>query len=209
VRVMAVAASVVLAVSVLLSPQLRAAGSSCRAVSFTVELDAGKSYVQEVGGLHFKITAADGKGSCNGWSFTLEDAEGNDFIYPVNMPLRFNPSQFLGCSYGLTAKQGLEMKRSMRFILNEQDYLRLDPLMRNALWPYSAPDPEHAGEKYLDAISAVQTGLMRLNTVRYKISPDGLIQSATFRVELLAPESFSFGQGLKPHSTPCPESSAE
>ena len=203
-RVMSVAASVVLAVLVPPGPHLWAAGNSCRAASFTVKLDAGKSYAQEVGGLQFKIRAATGKGSCNGWAFTLEDAEGNDFIYPVNMPLRFNPSQFLGCSYGLTAKQGLEMKRNMRFILSEQDYLRLDPLMRNALWPGDSPDPEHAGEKYLDAVGAAQTGLMRLNTVHYKISPDGLIQSATFRVDLIAPASFHFEPDLKPHPAPCP-----
>ena len=206
---MTIVVSVVLAVFVPLRPQLWAAGNACSSVSFTVELGAGKSYVQKVGALQFKINAATGKGSCDGWSFTLEDADGNDFIYPVNFPLRFNPSQELGCSYGLTARQGLEMKRNMRFILSEQDYLRLDPLMRNALWPYSAPDPEHAGEKYMDAVGATQTGLMRLNTVRYRISPDGVIQSATFRVEMTAPASFHFGPGLKPHPAPCPPTSAE
>lgn len=128
-------------------PQPFASGPGCSGVSLTVKLDAGKSYAQKVGGLNFKISPDSGKGSCNGWAFTLEDADGNDFIYPVNMPLRFNPSQFLGCSYGLSAKEGLEMKRNMRFILNKRDYLRLDPLMRDALWPYSSPDPEHAAEK--------------------------------------------------------------
>jgi len=202
-------AAVVLALFGTLRSQLRASGNSCSAVSFTAKLDAGDSFAQKVGGLEFKLTATHGKTSCNGWGFSLEDGNGNDFIYPVNMPLRFNPSQFLGCSYGLTAKQGLEMKRSLRFILSEQDYLRLDPLMRDALWPGDSPDPEHAAERYLNAIRAVQTGLIRLKTVRYELSSDGLIQSATFRVDLIAPAGFRFDTALKTYSTHCPPTPAE
>jgi hypothetical protein len=192
-----------------LRPQLRASGNSCSAVSFTAKLDAGNSFAQKVGDLKFKLRAVDDKALCNGWAFSLEDANGNDFIYPVNMPLRFNPSQLLACSYGLTAKQGLEMKRSMRFILTEQDYLRLDPLTRAALWPADSPDPEHAGEKYLKAIGMVRTGLIRLNTVQFKLSPNGLIRSATFRVKLIAPASFHFQSSLQPYSTPCPPTPAQ
>jgi hypothetical protein len=129
------------------SPQPRATGPRCSAVRFTAKLDAGHSFVQKVGDLRFKIRAAHGKAVCNGWIFTLEDAGDHDFIYPVNFPLRFNPSQYLGCSYGLTARQGLEMKRDMRFILTEQDYLRLDPLMKDALWPADSPEPKHDGER--------------------------------------------------------------
>lgn len=186
-------------------PSLRAGTpGQCRAVTFTASLDAGNRFVQKVGDLKFAIRATHDKGFCNGWTFSMEDASGNDFIYPVNMPLRFNPSQFLGCSYGLTARQGLEMNRTMRFILAEQDYLRLDPLMENALWPGESPDPDHAAEIYLKAIRAVHTGLLRLKTVHFKLSPNGLIRSATFRVELIAPASFHFGSLLKPYSTACP-----
>jgi hypothetical protein len=186
-----------------------ASGPRCSAVSFTAKLDAGNSFAQKVGNLEFKIRAAHGKALCNGWTFTLEDADGHDFIYPVNFPLRFNPSQLLGCSYGLTARQGLEMKRRMRFILTERDYLRLDPLMKDALWPADSPDPEHAGERYLDAIRTVQTGLIRLKTLRFNLSPNELIHSATFRVELIAPGSFHFDPGLNPYATACPPTPAQ
>lgn len=191
------------------SPQPRADGPRCSAVQFTAKLDAGHSFVQKVGALEFKMRAAHGRDLCSGWTFTLEDAGGHDFIYPVNFPLRFNPSQYLGCSYGLTVRQGLEMKRSMRFILTEQDYLRLDPLMKDALWPADSPEPKHAGERYLKAISGIQTGVIRLNTLRYKVSPDGFIRSATFRVELIAPASFHFDPGLKLHPTACPQTPAQ
>ncbi len=192
-----------------LQPQLGASGNSCSAVSFTAKLDAGKSFAQKVGDLEFKIRANHDKALCGGWTFTLEDAGGHDFIYPVNFPLRFNPSQLLGCSYGLTVRQGLEMKRSLRFILTERDYLQLDPLMKDALWPADSPDPKHAGEKYLQAIRTIQTGLLRLDTLRSNVSTDGLIQSATFHVDLIAPGSFHFEPGLKPYSAPCPPASAQ
>lgn len=192
-----------------LQPQLGASGNSCSEVSFTARLDAGNSFAQKVGGLEFKIRANHDQALCNGWTFTLEDAGGHDFIYPVNFPLRFNPSQLLGCSYGLTVRQGLEMKRRMRFILAERDYLRLHPLMQDALWPADSPDPKHAGERYLQAIRTIQTGLLRLDTVRSHVSPDGLIRSANFRVDLIAPASFHFEPGLNPHPAPCPPASAE
>ncbi len=175
----------------------------CSAVSFTSRLDAGKSYVRKVGNLEFRITAAQGNGLCHGWTFSLEDKSGNDFVYPVNMPLRFNPSEMLDCSYGLTARQGLEMKRRMRFILTEQDYLRLVPLMRDALRPGDSPDPDHAAERYLKAIDAVPTGFLRLDTLHFELSSAGLIRSATFRVELIAPSSFHFDPPLKPRSIAC------
>lgn len=181
----------------------------CSAVSFTAKLGSGKSFEKKVGGLRFKIRAAHGKDLCGGWTFTMEDASSHDFIYPVNFPLRFNPSQLLGCSYGLTVRQGLEMKRSMRFILNERDYLQLDPLMKGALWPADSPDPKHAGEKYLNSVRSVQTGLIRLDTLRSDISPGGLIRSATFRVELVAPSSFHFQPALKPNPAPCPATPAQ
>ncbi len=191
-----------------LQPQLGASGNSCSAVSFTAKLDAGNSFAQKVGALEFKMRAAPGKDLCGGWTFTLEDAGGHDFIYPVNFPLRFNPSQLLGCSYGLTVRQGLEMKRSLRFILSERDYLQLEPLMKDTLWPADSPDPKHAGERYLQAIRTIQTGLLRLETLHSNVSPDGLIRSATFRVALIAPASFQFEPGLEPHPAPCPPASA-
>jgi hypothetical protein len=198
-----------LALSGGLWPRSSASGPQCNAVSFTARLNEGESFAQKVDDLEFKIWPTHDKGFCDGWTFSLDDPDGHDFIYPVNMPLRFNPSQFLGCSYGLTARQGLEMKRSLRFILTEGDYLRLDPLMRNALWPGDSPDPEHAAERYLKATAALRTGLVRLNTMRFEVSPDGLVRSAVFRVDLIAPADFHFNPALKPHSMTCPATLAQ
>lgn len=192
-----------------LGPQPGASPARWNAVSFTVRLEAGHSFNQKVGGLEFKLRGTNDKRLCNGWWFSLEDAGGHDFIYPLNMPLRFNPSQFLGCSYGLTVRQGLEMKRSLQFILTEEDYLRLGPLMSDALWPANSLDPEHAGEKYLAALRTVRAGLIQINTAHFDLSPNGLIRSATFRVKLTAPGSFQFDPALKPHPTACPATPAQ
>jgi hypothetical protein len=176
----------------------------CNAVSFTARLHAGEDFTQKVDDLEFEIRPTHDEGFCDGWYFSLEDPRGHDFIYPVNMPLRFNPSQYLGCSYGLSARQGLEMKRSLRFILTQGDYLRLDPLMRNALWPGDSPDPEHAAERYLKAIAAVRRGFVRLSTLHFELSSDGLVRSAVFQVDVIAPADFHFNPALKPYSMTCP-----
>jgi len=186
-----------------------ASGPHCSAVSFTATLNAGESFAQKVDDLEFEIQPTHAEGFCDGWTFSLLDPHGRDFIYPVNMPLRFNPSQFLGCSYGLTAREGLEMKRNLRFILTEGDYLRLVPLMRNALWPGDSTDPEHAAERYLKAITAVRTGLVRLNTVRFEVSANGLVRSAAVRVDLIAPADFHFNPALQPYSMACPATIAQ
>lgn len=203
-RATVIAVLVGLALSAGLWAQSSASVPRCKAVSFTARLKAGESFTKKVDDLEFEILPTHDKAFCNGWYLSLDDPHGNDLIYPVNMPLRFNPEQYLGCSYGLTIRQGLEMKRSLRFILTEGDYLRLDPLMRNALWPGDSPDPKDAAKRYLTAIAAVRTGLVRLKTMRFEVSSDGLIRSAEFRVVLIAPADFHFNPALKPHSMTCP-----
>ncbi len=201
---------VALALSGGLWPPSSASGPHCNAVSFTASLNAGEGFAQKVGDLEFLIQPSHDKDTlCDGWGFSLQDPHGHDFIYPVNMPLRFNPSQDLGCSYGLTAHQSLEMKRSLRFILTQEDYLRLYPLMWNALWPGDSPDPERAAVIYLKAIDAVRTGLVRLNTLRFEVSSDDLVHSAVFRVEAIAPADFHFNPAMKPHSVACPDTLAQ
>lgn len=198
-----------LGLSGLLRSHPSASTKQCNGVSFTARLDAGHSFTQKIGGLSLQIRASHDGRPCSGWFFSLEDASGHDFIYPVNMPLRFNPSQILGCSYGLSARQGLEMKRRMRFILTERDYRRLEPLMEDALWPGDSLGPKHAAEKYLKEVGTVPTGRLRLDTLHFKLSANGHIRSATFRVELIAPSSFHFDQALKPYSTACPALAAQ
>ena len=43
-----------------------------------------------------------------------------DRIYPVNLPLRFNPNQDIGTSYGISAKQKLQDPIDYAFVPDEQ-----------------------------------------------------------------------------------------
>lgn len=175
----------------------------CNGISFVAKLKAGSNFEQKVDGLKFEIRPNKGMRPCGGWYFTSDDAAGHDFINLVNLPWRFNPSQFLGCSYGLTAEQGLEMKRSMRFLLTEQDYVRLYALARNTLWSGDSSDPEQAEKKYIRVLSKVRTGVILIETQHFKISKSGVVRSAEFKVELIAPASFVFSRALNPHPTAC------
>ena len=151
-----------------------------------------------------KVRANKGLKVPNGWTFTLEDAAGCDYIAPVNPPLRFNPTETLGPGYGLNARESLKMDRGeIRFILNEADYKRIDPLWRNALWPADAPDPDHAIENYLTAIKRLRMGSLRVSILQSDFSPDDIALSATVRFDLTAPSEFPFDPALKPLPAGC------
>ena len=139
-----------------------------------------------------------------GWTFSLEDAEGRDYIYPVNPPLRFNPSQYLGRAYGESARQSLSSTRELRFLLNKADYERFWPLVTNALWPYSAARPDKATEEYFTELGKLRTGLLRLKIVKSDVTSDDMIRSGEFTVEFVAPSDTHFDPQLKPYPEGCP-----
>lgn len=190
-----------------LFPQETKAAPQCAAVTLRISLKAGDTFQRRINGLTFRVRATKDAGSCYGWRFFLEDAAGHDFIYPVNPPLRFNPSQLLGCGYGESAQQLLKWDRELRFLLDQADYEHFDPLVEKALWPYNAPNPAHAAEDYLTALAKLRTGLLRLKILSSDVAPDGAVRSAELEVELIAPSDFHFDSSLKPRSTACPHQS--
>jgi hypothetical protein len=177
----------------------------CTKAVMEFSLAAGKSYEQPISGnLTFKIAQR----QPNGWTFSLEDSAGHDYIAPVNPPLRFNPTQIIGSGYGLTAQQSLKMDRgAIRFILNEADYNRIDQLWRYALWPADAPDPDHAADNYVTAINKIKTGTLRLTVPKSDVSPDDIIRSATFRIEITVPEEFHLDPALGLQPAACQQQS--
>src|SRR5437016_936300 len=184
--------------------QKPAAPPACSAVSLDIALQAGDDYAQRVNDLTFKVKTWLPKSEGAGWTFSLEDAGGHDYIYPVNPPLRFNPSQYLGRAYGESALQSLSWNRELRFLDNKVDYERFWPLVTNALWPYTAPRPDKAAEEYFTELGKIQTGLMRLKIVKSDVTPDDLVRSAEFAVEVVAPSDIRFDPDLKPYSHECP-----
>jgi hypothetical protein len=175
---------------------------TCNVVNLKFTLKAGESFQQKIGNLAFCVKTDPEKE--RGWRFSLEDEVGRDYIAPVNLPLRFNASQDLGPGYGKTALESLKGMRELRFLINESDYKRLDPLWKNALWPYNAPDSDHAGGIFLDAIKRSALGMLRLRIMNADISPNDAIRSASFEVEFVAPSQFSFNASLSPNRSTCP-----
>ena len=179
------------------------ASAPCSAIEMVMQLEAGKTYSQSIGnGLTFKIVAMKDKGW--GWVLSLEDKAVRDYIYPVNPPLRFNPSETLGRGYGKSARESLSYDRKLRFLLNNADFDRLEPLLKNALWPYNAPDPDRALNEYVTALHNLQTGVLKLKVLAADVAPDDSVRSAKFHVEFVAPEAFRFEASPRPHPSPCP-----
>jgi|WetSurMetagenome_2_1015567.scaffolds.fasta_scaffold169303_1 hypothetical protein len=176
----------------------------CTSVSISFSLKAGESFQQEISNLMFDVRADTSSEEPNGWTFSIYGASGDDLIAPVNIPLRFNPSQILGPGYGLSARESLQTSRELPFLLGNSDYELVAPLWRDALWPYSAPDPDHAADKYTSTIARLPLGLIKLKPLKVDISPDDVIRSASFEASFIIPSGFHLDPSLKRHSSPCP-----
>jgi len=178
----------------------------CSQITIEFSLKAGEGYEQRIGkALTFKVRAVDSLNPFKGWTFSLEDHADHDYIAPVNLPLRFNPTQTFGPGYGLTTLESLKMPRAwIRFLVNESDFRRISLFWRYALWPANAPDPDKAVENYLEEILHVRTGVLHLTISQADVSPDGSIRSANFSLEFLVPsEIFQFNPALKPKAAWC------
>src|SRR3954453_17215472 len=180
--------------------QDRSALPQCVEASVSFALKAGTSFEQPIGDLVFKLQPLDSPG----WTVSLEDTGGRDFIYPVNPPLRLNPSQTLGAGYGNSARESLSSGRELRFLLNKGDYDGFWPHVEHALWPYNAPNPTDTTDEYFSELEKLRTGLLRLTIVRSDISDADEIRSAELHVEFIAPSSFTFDPSLAPHAVSCP-----
>lgn len=196
--------------ALLVSCAAQSASPSCRQVVLVGAISSGDPYEKIIGqDLVFRLNPwkADPKSGGNGWDISLTPAQArnDDYIYPVNPPLRFNGLQMLGASYGDDTKTSLGHAHQMRLILNAADYKRIQPLLSNALWPYSAPNPDAAADEYVTALKRVTTGKLVLTVTSYGADAGtGFIRRFEFRVVLTAPEAFSFETALKPRPAECP-----
>ena len=93
---------------------------ACRSFTLADELDAYDKFDRAIGnGLSLRLqpTEVGPEGEKNGWEISIVRAEAvdEDFIYPVNLPLRFNGVQILGASYNDDAKASLGHPHEMWF----------------------------------------------------------------------------------------------
>lgn len=179
----------------------------CKSAMVRISLEQGGSYRKSIGALTLKITAEkDAQGKDLGWYYTLVDDRERDYIYPANLPLRFNPLQTLGAGYDLDAGESMDWNRSARFLLSASDYEKIDPLLKWALWPVDSPDPENAGRNYMKALEDTRGGVLNLNILDAEVTSENIVRRALLEIRFTAPEAFLFDKSLSPETTVCPES---
>lgn len=183
--------------------------AACRSFAFTGELAAKESFERVIGnGLTFQLkpTGLGAKGQLDGWEIYIvrpEKAE-EDFIYPVNIPLRFNGVQILGASYNDDAKASLGRPHEMWFLLNKADYDRLWPAVEHALWPYSAPHPGKTTDEFFQALKSVETGWLKLTVLTYEIALEAdSVRRIKFQAEFTMPTGFKLATDLNSAASSC------
>jgi len=177
--------------------------AACQYVSFKVVLNAGDDFERELGGgLLFRVRSEKEQG----WFLDIVPAEANtkDYIYPVNLPLRFNGNQTLGPGYGETVKSSLAHSHEMKFLLSRADYDRVFGLIGNVLWSYQTSDPDKALSDYMEAVDEAHKGSLLIHISSYKADPkSGALTRIKLRVEITTPASFQFAPHLNPFPWPC------
>jgi len=191
--------------------------SMCREILLHGSLRAGEHLSTKIGnGLELRLVPmrfSDPSAATplDGWRIQLVPTEaagsvqeGGDRISPVNLPLRFNPWQDIGSSYGMTAEQKLERPIPYSFVPNDEGFRRIRDLATDALWPYSARDPAHATEAYLTVLNTLALGTIRFTATHYRTAEGGKsIVEMAFIAQIIAPEGFAFAAD-NPRTVPCP-----
>ncbi len=182
----------------------------CRVAAFTATVAAGERLEKPIGsGFTFRLEPQHlgPDGGLDGWQMTIVSSRSptEDYIYPVNPPLRFNGVQTFGASYGDDTKTSLSHPHEVRFLLRAADYDQISPSLTDALWPYSAPRPDAAADEYTTALKKLTTGRLRVTVTSYETTPgtDSLRRMA-FRAELTTPATFGFAPELTSRPARCP-----
>ncbi len=185
--------------------------AACHAATFTADIAAGAHFERPIGeGLTFRLDPQDlgPEGAVNGWRMTIVPtrAPTEDYIYPVNPPLRFNGIQIFGPSYGDDTRTSLSHRHDVHFLLKGADYDRISPLLTNALWPYSAPRPDTAADDYTRSLKSVATGLLKVAVISSETVPGtDSLRRMTVRADFITPVHFTFAPELRPRPVTCPQ----
>jgi hypothetical protein len=178
--------------------------SSCNSVSFKVTLHVSEDFEKELGGgLLFRVKSA----KQPGWFVDIVPAEATsqDYIYPVNLPLRFNPNQTLGPGYGESVRSSLAYTHEMQFLLYKPDYDRVSSLIGNVLWSSQTSDPDKALSDYASAARKAKKGMLKVNVFSYKTNnATGALARIKLRVQITTPLEFQYAPGLTPMPASCP-----
>ena len=181
----------------------------CQSFTIAGELLAKAKFERVIGnGLTFRLTPTrlGANGQLDGWEIYIVHAEApeQDYIFPVNLPLRFNGVQILGASYNDDAKTTLDHPHEMWFLLNKSDYVRIWPAVEHAYWPYMSTHPDKAGDEFFSALKTVETGWLKFTALHYDIASDAdSIKKMEFHVNFIVPKTFERAPDLKSQTVPC------
>lgn len=183
--------------------------STCRSFTLTGELTAKASFARAIGnGLTFQVkpTGLGAKGQLDGWEIYIvhpEDPE-HEYIYPVNLPLRFNSVQILGASYNNDAKATLERPHEMWFLTNKADYDKMWPVLEHVLWPYMSPHPDKVADEFYGVLKTVETGWLKFTVLNYEIAIDAdSVKRIKFQVDFNVPKTFKLDSKLNSSAAAC------
>jgi hypothetical protein len=175
----------------------------CRSISLMADLEVNDDFEQNLGsGLVLRVKSLKEPG----WFVDVVPAAkpNDDYVYPVNPPLRFNGKQTLGPGYGEDVKSSLGYPHEMRFLLNPTDYDRVSSLIGNILWPYQTSTPDQARKDYSAALDSVRTGWLELTVLHYKTDSGGALKSIQFRAQVVVPSDFELAKDLEVKQVACP-----
>ena len=118
----------------------------CHEISLQGLLRAGEQFRTKIGGglelrlLPMWFSDPSTTTPLDGWRIDLVPVkpagsmqEGEDRIFPVNLPLRFNPWQDIGSTYGMTAEQKLQRPILYAFVPDDESFRRIGSLATDAL----------------------------------------------------------------------------
>jgi hypothetical protein len=161
------------------------AKADCKSFRFDVSLSAGHDFEKPIGeGLTLTIQHEEGG---TGWDIALTKKD-RDYIYPANLPIRFNPLQIIGPGYGQTLHDQTS-NRTMKFLWKDAEYERITRLEQDVLWPYQTKDPDKAIDDYTHAITRASIGELRLVVRDFKAEKDQLV-AIDYDAEIVVPQAF-------------------
>jgi len=181
-----------------------AAPQSCRTARFGGRIDGAAAFQRELGeNLRLNLVPL---GESQGWTIEIRPLDrSDDYAYPLNPPLRMGNSQWLGTGYSDTAEQRLSYEHLVYFVLNATDYDKIMKLVQDALWPYSAAEPDKAGERYLSALATFPSGNITLRPTKYETENEGkAVKWMEFSVQVITPSSFRLASDLTSKEIACP-----
>ncbi len=145
-------------------------------------------------------------GNNEGWTIEIKPPNsGNDYAYPLNPPLRFGNSQYLGTGYSESVKEQLSHNHVVYFVLNPSDYEKAIALAQVVLWPYYASAPDKTAEGYLAALPKFPSGVLILKPVKYETENGGKsVKWMLFSARVTTPSAFHLAPDLSSMETGCP-----